>query len=410
MADVETPSTDSPAPEAAETANTHHYAKLTRGQEHMRAYVSVPTNPTTSGEAPSVYGVPSSAINPVRAKGQTSRTATNPEKRTDPFSFGSRVLEEGDDVFEFNAWDHVEVDVAFKEFAEIQYQKQREAPVSDFDKTRFNDAPEKFWNKFYSNNSSNFFKDRKWLFQEFPALSEATKEDAGAVTILELGAGAGNTAFPVLAANKNPRLKLHACDFSAVAIDVIRTSPLYDTKHIQADVYDVAAVAEQPIGEDNTSLPPGLTEGSVDIAILIFIFSALSPAQWSQALRNIWRVLKPGGQILFRDYGRGDLAQVRFKKGRYLEENFYIRGDGTRVYFFELEELRDLFGGGETASSGPVVEEAGTTADESAETNGQERPNFHLLNLGVDRRMLVNRQRKLKMYRCWMQGHFQKPL
>ena len=80
------------------------------------------------------------------------------------------------------------------------------------------------------------------------------------------------------------------------------------------------------------------------------------------------------------------------------------------MYFFELEELRDLFGGGETASSGPVVEEAGTTADESAETNGQERPNFHLLNLGVDRRMLVNRQRKLKMYRCWMQGHFQKPL
>jgi len=406
MADIE--NTESPAlkMKAAEITASHHYAKLTRGQEHMRAYVSVPTNPaTTSGEAPSVYGVPSSAINPLRAKGQTERTSTNPEKRTDPFSFGSRVLEEGDDVFEFNAWDHVEVDDAFKEFAEIQYQKQREAPVSDFDKTRFNDAPEKFWNKFYSNNSSNFFKDRKWLFQEFPALSDATKEDAGAVTILELGAGAGNTAFPVLAANKNPLLKLHACDFSAVAIDVIRKSPLYDTKHIQADVYDVAAVAEQADGDDITSLPPGLTKGSVDIAILIFIFSALSPAQWSQALTNIWQVLKPGGQILFRDYGRGDLAQVRFKKGRYLEENFYIRGDGTRVYFFELEELRDLFGGGEATSKDPIHEGV-----KSAEHDAQERPKFRVLNLGVDRRMLVNRQRKLKMYRCWMQGHFQKPL
>ena len=411
MDDVENFSTEPIAPEVSETTTSHHYAKLTRGQEHMRAYVSVPTNPaTTNGEAPSVYGVPSSAINPVRAKGQTTRTATNPEKRTDPFSFGSRVLEEGDDVFEFNAWDHVEVDDAFKEFAEIQYQKQREAPVSDFDKTRFNDAPEKFWNKFYSNNSSNFFKDRKWLFQEFPALSDATKEDAGAVTILELGAGAGNTAFPVLAANKNAQLKLHACDFSAVAIDVIRNSPLYDTKHIQADVYDVAAIAEQADGTDNTSLPPGLTKESVDIAILIFIFSALSPAQWTQALKNIWKVLKPGGQILFRDYGRGDLAQVRFKKGRYLEENFYIRGDGTRVYFFELEELRDLFGGGETASVDPANENVETTAAKSAEIDGQERPKFQVLNLGVDRRMLVNRQRKLKMYRCWMQGHFQKPL
>jgi len=37
-------------------------------------------------------------------------------------------------------------------------------------------------------------------------------------------------------------------------------------------------------------------------------------------------------------------------------------------------------------------------------------PNFDILNFGVDRRMLVNRQRRLKMYRCWMQGLFRKPL
>lgn len=359
--------------------------QLTKGMEHMRQYVTVPdTPPHTPPQGEDAYGVPAK-YEPVR-KPQTDSQA-NPQKRTDPFQFGTRFLEEGDDIFAHNAWDHVEVDPQYSEFIEQQTIFQRENQVSDFDKKRFNDKPEKWWDKFYSNNNANFFKDRKWLVQEFPILGEVTKADYGPVTVLEVGAGAGNTAFPVLAQNQNPDLRLHACDYSKKAIDVIRSQEAYTEQKqpavLQADVWDAAG----------TELPPDLAAGSVDIIVMIFIFSALSPDQWEQGVANAYRLLKPGGEILFRDYGRGDLAQVRFKKGRYLDENFYVRGDGTRVYFFGEQELRDIWSG-KVRSSG---EEGPSTA------NG-----FEIVNLAVDRRMLVNRQRKLKMYRCWMQGRFRK--
>ncbi|KAK1833238.1 S-adenosyl-L-methionine-dependent methyltransferase [Podospora conica] len=309
------------------------------------------------------------------------------QKRTDPFQFGSRLLQEQDDVFEFNAWDHVETDDAYKEYSEQQFAMQRQSPVNDFDKYRFNADPAKWWNLFYKNNTANFFKDRKWLQQEFPILDKITQQDAGPYTLLEIGAGAGNTAFPILAKNKNPQLKLHACDFSKKAVEVMRGHESYNTDMMQADVWDVA-------GEE---LPPGLAEGSVDVALMVFIFSALSPLQWKKAVENVHRVLKPGGEVCFRDYGRGDLAQVRFKKGRYLEENFYIRGDGTRVYFFDKDELADIWSGKLEASETPEGEaEAGVG------------PCFEIEDLGVDRRLLVNRAKKLKMYRCWLQGRFRK--
>lgn len=65
-----------------------------------------------------------------------SHDPANNLKRSDPFQFGSRYLNEGDDVFEFNAWDHVETDDAYKEYAEQQYAKQRQNPVSDFEKSK----------------------------------------------------------------------------------------------------------------------------------------------------------------------------------------------------------------------------------------------------------------------------------
>lgn len=323
-------------------------------------------------------------------------------KRSDPFAFGQRFLEEGDDIFEHNAWDHVEVDDDYKTYAEQQYVKQRDSPVSDFDKHRYNSNPAKYWDRFYKDHNANFFKNRKWLRQEFPVLADMTRQGAGRKVVLEVGAGAGNTAFPLIINNENEEFMVHACDFSKNAVAVMRKSEHYNEKYMRADVWDVAAE-----GED--SLPPGLEEESVDVIVLIFIFSALAPNQWNSAVRNLYRVLKPGGDLLFRDYGRGDLAQVRFKKGRYLDENFYARGDGTRVYFFTQEELEDIWGRW-TPEKGLQLREESQEATEEARDSAADAPQgaFEILNIGIDRRLIVNRQRKLKMYRCWMQARFRK--
>lgn len=354
--------------------------------------------------------------NPSPIPAHRSHNPSNNLKRSDPFQFGSRFLEEGDNVFEFNAWDHVEPDDEYKAFAEVQYARQRETPVSDFDRWRFNADPAKWWNLFYKNNTANFFKDRKWLRQEFPVLADVTRRDAGPKVVLEVGAGAGNTAFPLVVNNENDGLKIHACDFSKTAVKVMRESEHYNPQFVAADVWDVAAHRT----EESDSLPPGLGEESVDVVVLIFIFSALNPNQWDQALKNVHRVLKPGGRVLFRDYGRGDLAQVRFKKGRYLGDNFYVRGDGTRVYFFDKAELEYMWNEWTPERGVPFVQSQETqngdapedtekeTTDTQPITTGQKDGLFEILNLGVDRRLIVNRNSKLKMYRCWMQGHFRK--
>ena len=66
--------------------------------------------------------------------------------------------------------------------------------------------------------------------------------------------------------------------------------------------------------------------GNVDSIILTFVLSALQKEKFEHAVKKLAAVLKPGGSIYFRDYGRYDMAQLRFKPARTIGENYYSRG------------------------------------------------------------------------------------
>ncbi|XP_075162544.1 methyltransferase-like protein isoform X2 [Haematobia irritans] len=285
--------------------------------------------------------------------------------------FGNRFLTDGDDVFKHNAWDNVEWDDEQEQQALEAVQKNSTMKMADEDKIKFKSDADKFWDSFYGVHQNRFFKDRHWLFTEFAELAP-NKEIQESRNIFELGCGVGNTILPILKYSKEPNLKVFGCDFSAKAIDIFQGHPEFDSKRCQVFVMDATA--------ETWDVP--FQPESQDIIVLIFVLSAIEPAKMKRVAENCFRYLKPGGLVLFRDYGRYDLAQLRFKSGKCLEDNLYVRGDGTMVYFFTQEEVRKLF-----VDVGFVEEQ----------------------NV-IDRRLQVNRGRMLKMYRVWIQTKYRKPL
>jgi len=160
--------------------------------------------------------------------------------------------------------------------------------------------------------------------------------------------------FPLL--QENPDVRVYACDFSPRAVEFVKVrrgtrrcarwlthAPLTRATNCEwsrggpqaHEHYDPARCTAFVCDLTTDPLEANVPAGEVDIVTMIFVLSAIPPEAMVRALRNVASVLRPGGVVIFRDYGQYDMAQLRFGAGHRLEDGLYVRQDGTLAYYFD---------------------------------------------------------------------------
>ena len=224
----------------------------------------------------------------------------------------------------------------------------------------FLDTQSKNWEKFYKFNKTNFFKDRHYILEEFLELKNDKRDK---ITLLDMGCGVGNSFYPLLV--RLPNLYINAFDFSKRAINMSKTHPMYEKEKYRINVYDLDLVKDDIPNKNN------------DYGILMFVLSAIKPEEHERVVEKISKVINKGGILYFRDYARYDMAQIRFakrKKNR-VGDNLYMRKDKTLSYFFDKNEIENLF----------------------------KKYGFSIVNSNLICRLIENRKEKKKMHRLWLQ-------
>lgn len=151
------------------------------------------------------------------------------------------------------------------------------------------------WDKFYEINQSNFFKDRHWILKEFPELLHPMDNQDQVKNILEVGCGVGNTTFPLckgtvflilclvlinLELSKSGKVFFYSFDFAKTAVELLATHEEYDATKCKPFVCDVV----------RDSIPNFVPIGSINVVIMIFVLSAISPEHYPAVIEKLYQV------------------------------------------------------------------------------------------------------------------------
>lgn len=243
------------------------------------------------------------------------------------------------------------------------------------------------WQLFHSRHEA-FFRPRQFVLAAFPQLAAAQR-------VLELGCGNGSSVYTLLRKGA-PGSRVYASDLVPGALRNVAAAPEYAeaaaSGRLQLFLYDAvrgevppeaiqrrlspdrrAGAAAAPLppppppppaaaGRAGTRplpalpvapyppewrrVPEDVAAGRMDAVLLTFLASAVHPEQHAALVRRAAAALRPGGVLLFRDYGLYDLAQLRALPERMLTRQLHVRADGSLAHFFSVEEVRGLLEGG----------------------------------------------------------------
>jgi len=215
---------------------------------------------------------------------------------------------------------------------------QYEATVTSSDLVKI--APDSgAWDGFYATHSNRFFLPRNYLPACFPVI---LSPGLGAEPlILECGSGNGANVLSLLSVLSSGA-RIFAADASQASLDALALSPscyaAVESKRLTLLLWDITTAPPPAL------LPhAGAAAPKTALALLFFTLSAVSPALHLDALKNVCAVLEPGkGQLCFRDYGYGDIAQLRFGSTLALSRSTHQRPDGTLSHYFTLPEISAL--------------------------------------------------------------------
>ena len=202
---------------------------------------------------------------------------------------------------------------------------------------------------------------------------------------MEVGCGVGNTVFPLK--EINPNLIIFCFDFALSAIQLLKQSDKFEQLEFEfasagpegrflvpLSAGRVHAFVCDAVTQEIKDVP----DSCVDFVSLIFVLSAVHPDKMGIALGKIAQKMRRGGLVFFRDYASGDMAQARFSHYSKLDENLFVRQDGTRSYFFSKEFVSALF----------------------------EKSGFEILENHYLEKTVVNVKEEKEMQRIFLQGKF----